>query len=115
MNTFNKYYTALETFQVLRAVGSKPSNTYIGASRVIDTIYEEVSVLPGEELHDLFGGLFHIDSDGKAHETRLTKPVHIFEAKYHRHAEGDRMKRLLDDELIAAEDEPSAVENYRAA
>lgn len=109
----NKYYTALESFQVLRAVGSKPSNTYIGASRVIDTVYETVDVLPGEEIHDLVGGTFHIDSGGNSHAIRLTEPVHIFEAKYHRGAEPARLATLLRDDFICVEDAPVSVARYR--
>lgn len=110
----NKYYVALEPFEVLRASGSKPSNTWIGASQVIDTIYETVTVQPGEELHDLVGGLFHVDGDGKPHETRLTQPVHIFQAHYHRGAEAQQMDALLRDELICIECEPRKVGRYRA-
>jgi hypothetical protein len=110
---FNKYYTALEPFEVLHITGHKPSNTFIGASQVMDAVLERVTVQPGEELHDLVGGLFHIDSEGKAHVCRFTKPPHIFEAHYHRGAEASRRDDLLRDEFICHEDEPSAVANYR--
>lgn len=110
----NEYYVALEPFQILRATGSRPSNNYIGRSQVIETIYEEVEVRPGDELHDLVGGLFHIDSDGKPHESRLTKPPHIFEAHHHRGAESARKADLLRDEFIWPEDDPRKVEKYRA-
>lgn len=109
----NKYYTALEPFEVLRAVGTKPSNTYIGRSQVIDTVYETTTVNPGEELHDLVGGLFHVDGENRPHEIRLTKPPHIFEAKYHTGAEAARMSELVRDEFLAEEDDPRNVENYR--
>ena len=110
---FNKYYTAISPFQILRKAGSKPSNTWIGASRVIDTIYEEVTVMPGEELHDLCGGLFHIDGEGVSHESRLTRPPHIFEAHYHRGAEGARMQALVAQDFIAPEDDPRKGIRYR--
>ena len=109
----NKYYTADKEFTVLRAIGSKPSNTYIGNSQVIDTVYAKTTVLPGEELHDLVGGLFHIDSEGTPYEIRLTPPVHIFQAKYHWRAEGDRIKELLKDGAIKPEESPAIVERYR--
>lgn len=109
----NKYYTALESFTLLRLVGSKPSNTWIGRSRVLDRIYTEVQVLPGEELHDLCGGLFHIDGEGVSHESRLTHPPHIFEAHYHRGAEGVRMNALLNQDFLTSEDSPTKVLRYR--
>lgn len=109
----NRFYVALAPFDILVAVGSKPSNTFIGRSQVIDTIYEARRVMPGEEIHDLVGGTFYVDGDGEPWAARFTHPPHIFEAAYHRGDEGRRRDALLAQDYLAVEDEPRKVARYR--
>ena len=82
MSPFNSYFAVKEPFRIWRHVGHSQSNTYIGSSRVFNTVKNAEVAKPGDELHCLVGGTFLVRG-GVAHEISLKPPVHIFEAKYH--------------------------------
>lgn len=63
----NEYFEVTEPFNVEVRVGLAESNTFIGSSMALETVYQTVRVEPGDELHLLVGGDFLIRG-GKAYE-----------------------------------------------
>jgi hypothetical protein len=56
----NKYWRVTHPFTVEAIVGHEKSNTYIGASMVLQTRYQTITLRPGDEIHELCGGDFAI-------------------------------------------------------
>jgi hypothetical protein len=54
----NHYYQVVTPFAVEVLVGHRRSNVSIGTSNVLASIYETITVRPGDELHCLLGGDF---------------------------------------------------------
>ena len=111
----NRYYEATQDFQALSIVGHKPSNTWIGASQVLDPIYAEITVFAGDEVHDLIGGTFHVEDEDQVQPLTLAKNTrHIFEKSYgaptpHK----QRLERLIAEGLLVATDTPIKPKGYR--
>lgn len=88
------YYKVAKPFRYFRLVGHSASNSYIGASRVIEGVYEVVNSKPGQMLHCLPGGLFMGDEDGSGYEVRLRAPKPVFEKSYGGDPESHDIERL---------------------
>jgi hypothetical protein len=54
----NVTLTVLEPFDVLIHLGSADSNTYIGNSKALRSVYFRARALPGDEISNLHGGTF---------------------------------------------------------
>lgn len=54
----NSYFLVKEPFTVQVRRGHVPANVFIGRLRACQTVYEAVTVQPGDEIHDLCGGKF---------------------------------------------------------
>jgi hypothetical protein len=60
----NSYHEVNEFKTVWVKTGSVPGNSYFGASRIYDVTGVEFLLAPGDQLHNLVGGLFAITSAG---------------------------------------------------
>jgi hypothetical protein len=54
----NAYFRVVESFDCYVRVGLSDSNTYAGRSMVCGNVYRKVTLKRGDEIHDLFGGVF---------------------------------------------------------
>jgi hypothetical protein len=72
----NSYHRVSAPKRVWIRTGHKPSNSYFGAAQIYDVIGQEITLSPGDELHNLFGGLFAITNQG-TFEVLLRKPSEI--------------------------------------
>lgn len=72
----NSYHRVTSPKRVWIKTGIKPGNHYFGASQIYDVIGQEVTLSPGDELHNLFGGLFAITNLG-TFEVLLRDPAEI--------------------------------------
>ena len=61
----NIYYNVTKQFQVTAIVGRKPSNCYIGRARMLESVYENITVKPGDQIQILGGGDFLVTKDDK--------------------------------------------------
>ena len=67
-------------FRAFRLVGSCPSNASYGSSTVFHGCHEARNVTPGDEIHVLPGGTFHVErSSGKTWILGLSPPSGPFE------------------------------------
>lgn len=78
----NSYYEFDKPVRWFKAVGTSVSNTSIGSSRCIDTVFEQTLANPGDTVHALFGGSFLVRKDGSVEEGRFRLPKHIFLKTY---------------------------------
>lgn len=79
---WNHYYRLAEPVFYLDRMGWAKSNTYIGSSQVLDTIYVGRNAWPGDEFHLLAGGDFLLQADGEIKDVSFWFPKHIFEKSY---------------------------------
>lgn len=92
----NSYFQVESEFRVLRVDGHSPSNTYIGSSRASDPVLMAENVMPGDEIHDLVGGMFHVSRQtGETRSIRLVPPKHVFEKSYGPSPEASRRDDLV--------------------
>jgi hypothetical protein len=63
------YFQVKKSFSILIAVGIYETNTYIGSSCAFGTLYRKVELQPGNEVHDLPGGVF-VFLDGVAYRAK---------------------------------------------
>lgn len=56
----NSFFAVTAPFEVFIHVGHAESNCYVGASRLFGAVYRKVTVAPGDEIHDLCGGVFAV-------------------------------------------------------
>lgn len=54
------YYLVTDPFQVYKSIGTAESTTYFGRSMALGTVYRELIAAPGDEIHNLPGGVFLI-------------------------------------------------------
>ena len=108
------YFAVTRPFRVLVAVGRSDSNTWIGASRAIETRYEARNAQPGSIVHSLPGGTFLQDPDGALHQARLRKPKHILEKDYGGYSDDRRLDDMLRAGLLDPAPRP-ATADYAAA
>jgi hypothetical protein len=54
----NTFFKVTSSFDVFVAVGHAPSNSFYGSSQIFGTVYRKVTLTPGDEIHDLCGGVF---------------------------------------------------------
>jgi hypothetical protein len=67
----NAYFEVVRPFEVFIRVGFSESNTYYGSSMVMGSVYRRITLKPGDQVHDLFGGVF-VFSDGQPYEATTT-------------------------------------------
>jgi hypothetical protein len=60
----NTYHRISAPKRVWIQTGSVPGNHYFGNSRIYDVVGQEVTLSPGDEIHNLVGGLFAITNLG---------------------------------------------------
>jgi len=56
----NSYYKVIKPFDVQIQTGSEPSNAYYGSARIHKPVWKAVKAKKGDEIHNLFGGLFFV-------------------------------------------------------
>jgi len=82
----NAYFRVVSPFHVLVPIAHYPSNTFAGASQVFGILHRRMEVQPGDEIHDLCGGvfvLFNSRGDAKARPARIAlSDRHPFEKVY---------------------------------
>lgn len=61
----NSYFQVTESFEVFVRVGWSKSNTFYGSTQLCGGVYRKVVLQPGDEIHDLVGGLFVLTGDRK--------------------------------------------------
>lgn len=78
----NSYFQIKKPFTIFIAVGLFETNTFIGSARALGTLYRQVELRPGSEVHDLSGGVFAC-LDGVAYRARIKlSEKHLFEKVY---------------------------------
>jgi hypothetical protein len=60
----NEYYRVTAPKIVWVKTGNVPGNHYFGNSRIYDVVGQKIVLGPGDELHNLVGGLFAITNLG---------------------------------------------------
>jgi len=78
----NRYFEFDEPVHWFRKIGTSASNTYVGRSQVLDTVYQLATIEPGDQVHALVGGTFVARADGRVEEGVFRLPKHIFEKSY---------------------------------
>jgi hypothetical protein len=112
----NRYYEVKEGFSLLRVDGYSWSNTYVGSSRAAAPVLLAVTGNPGDELHDLVGGLFYVSAEtGETHKVCLVPPKHIFEKSYGGDPEKHRIDALVKGGFLTEVPEPRRSADYRGA
>lgn len=90
----NSYFEVVEPFKVYIKVGISKSNTFIGSSMMYGNVYEHVTLEPGDEIHDLHGGVYAI-IDGEPYKAYPEiSEKHPFEKSYGTHEEQWPVKNL---------------------
>lgn len=59
----NRYFKVVSPFRIWRQVGTSPSNSYVGSSRMITVVKEARNAIAGDEIHALVGGVFLVRGD----------------------------------------------------
>lgn len=76
------YLTVISSFKIYIAVGSYVTNTFFGSSRACGISYRSINLVPGDEVHDIFGGVFVVH-EGKAYQAKMKlSEKHPFEKTY---------------------------------
>ena len=77
----NAYFRVTEAFDCYVLVGLSDSNTHIGRSMVCGNVYRKITLKRGDEIHDLFGGVFVVQAGSReALPGRMLLPTkHPFE------------------------------------
>lgn len=107
----NKFYEVVEPFFHFRRVGHAESNTYIGRSMALTTVYESHNAEPGTQIHALVGGTFHIDGD-EPHDIALNLPKPILEKTYFRRPDSYYLDQLAARGALKVIDKPQAKIDY---
>lgn len=111
-----QYYSVENAFRILQMDGHSPSNTYIGSSQAFDQVLLAKTAEPGDEIHDLPGGLFHVSAaTGKTHKIRLVAPKHVFEKSYGPSPEVTRREALEEGSYISNLESPLLKADYGQA
>jgi hypothetical protein len=77
----NAYFRVTAPFDCYVLVGLSDSNTYMGRSMICGNVYRKVTLRRGDQIHDLFGGVFVVrKGDPAALPGRMLLPTkHPFE------------------------------------
>jgi hypothetical protein len=77
----NAYFRVIDAFDCYVLVGYTDSNTHIGRSMVCGNVYRKVTLKLGDEIHDLFGGVFVVrEGESEGLPGRMQLPTkHPFE------------------------------------
>lgn len=99
MSFQNAFFRVERPFRFYRQFGTSPSNTWIGASRVISNVYHALNAQPGDEMHALVGGLFVADGCGpggtpSAAPARLSPPKPPLEKSYGSLPDADKLRAM---------------------
>lgn len=78
----NLYYEVVEPIFYLDRVGYSPSNSWIGRSQVLESVFVGRNAVPGDEFHLLVGGDFLLHEDGSLSDVAFWIPKPIFEKSY---------------------------------
>jgi len=70
----NSYYTITKSFPVYVMIGSVASNASYGTSRLHKPVWKKIMATAGDQLQNLYGGLFFVDKSGKAYTVHLEEP-----------------------------------------
>jgi len=75
----NAYFRVTASFDCYVHIGISDSNTYAGRSMLMGNVYRKLTLVPGDEIHDLFGGVFAVHA-GNALRAQMQLPTkHPFE------------------------------------
>ncbi|MBO9428169.1 hypothetical protein [Sulfitobacter sp. R18_1] len=112
----NKYFVVKDHFRILKNVGSSPSNTYIGRSRACTPVLLSTTAQPGDEIHDLVGGLHHVCADtGETHHIQMVPSKGLFEKSYGANPEAGRIVELQRGMFLEEIEGPTLKYNYAQA
>ena len=98
----NAYFRVIECFEVLRLIGISESNTWVGRSRMFGNVYERRILRPGDQVHDLFGGVFVLLGEAVFRARMKLSEKHPFEKTYG--PPGEELWPVEKLERIAPED-----------
>ena len=83
----NSFFKVTSPFKIYIAVGRYTTNTFFGSARAMGVMYRHVTLNPGDEIHDLVGGVF-VYHDGKTYQGKMNlSEKHPFEKVYGREEE----------------------------
>jgi hypothetical protein len=112
----NKYFVVQDHFRILKDVGSSLSNTYVGRSRAFDKVLLSTTAQPGDEIHDLVGGLHHVCADtGETHRIQMVPSKGLFEKSYGANPEAGRLVDLQRGMYLEEIEEPRLPYSYAQA
>lgn len=112
----NNYFAVEKEFRLLAVDGHSPSNTYIGSSRSYDAVLLAVNARPGDEIHDLVGGMFHVSGEtGLVSSIRMVPPKSILEKSYGPSPEKSRRDGLVEGGYLKELPEPTLAADYNSA
>ena len=78
----NSYFDVIKPFKIYIPIGSYNSNTFVGSSCMLGTLYKHVELNVGDKLYDLFGGVF-VEINGICYQARMSlSDKHPFEKVY---------------------------------
>lgn len=116
MSWGNRYFEFDEPVRWFKAVGLSESNTWIGSSRVFDTVYEPTTVNPGDVVHALVGGTFLVRKDGQVETGRFNLPKSILEKTYGmRTTDQNRLEAMAKAGRCREVPQPSRKHDYNSA
>jgi Holliday junction resolvase len=81
----NIYYEVVESVYYFDRMGHSPSNSWIGRSQVLDSIFVGRNAYDQDEFHLLVGGDFLVRESGPVSDVRFWLPKPVFEKSYGGH------------------------------
>jgi hypothetical protein len=69
----NTYFRVVNSFKLFILVGHEPSNAWYGNARIFKPLYKEIVAKKGDEIRNLWGGLFFV-SNGKMWNCQMEVP-----------------------------------------
>ena len=82
----NAYFRVVRPFPAYLLVGISEAQTYVGSSRMLGNVYEHRELRPGDEIHDIHGGVFAVVREGRSYQAYAAKiqlsDKHPFEKTY---------------------------------
>ena len=67
----NSYHIVIKPFDIYIMTGSKHKGEYYGSSAIYRATFEKAKAKPGDQIHNLVGGLFYVPKSGKVAKMQM--------------------------------------------
>ncbi len=116
MTSGNRYFRFDRPVRWFRPVGTSDTNTYLyGRSRVIDTVYAQSLIEPGDVVHRLSGSTYLVRADGTVESGRFNLPKPPLEKTYgFPQTDLDFLEAMVKQRLCAEISQPGTRTDYGA-